>query len=747
MIKKILNIKNVGKLKNCSMSKSSEYDFAPNTFFFGLNAKGKSTLTAILMSLSTNDPCYVVGRKTFGATDEQSINIVSSDNSSTNTHSFLSGAWNKSYSDIVVFDTRFVAKNVYLHESVTEDNEKSIQTIILGEEGKKLEKKFTDAELDGQKNSNRKAEITREYTRHLGHYRIGFDSFRKTNPDTDIDNKITQKENEIKAYSQYQNVKNKLEELVKAINSDYLDSLKKRLTPTIELHQEEIKAHILSHLKTKVGAELFLAQGTYLLKDQSESSKVRHCVYCGQAIVNDSKSLIEAYETLFSDSYKELTKSVKDATTYLASWKIEAELRRYSGELSSMGIQVDFSKDIVEINDNIMLFRSELLSKSDLNYSISFDSLQKIISALVELKRQIKLLQSQYSSPYDKNKHQTLLNDKSVLELTKQRGEKLWIDSCNEYEILEQKTKELTTIRDTALQAKNKYAESIFTTYEAEVNSVLIELQADFQLVDTKPKSGIRSTAPLFGICFDGHKIALSAEHDEVQHFGNTLSESDKRLLAFAFFIASLKAQGDIQNKVIVLDDPLSSLDAERKLKTVNLLNKFIAISKPQQLIILTHELSFFALLNEHIPQHKSFKIVYNPRTSTSTIELMLPNEEYLDTYYRQIDDLKTLESAPDTEVTWEKLRSIRDVLEQLFKRKYYLRLKTEITDGGSTSSFVKKLTSDGTYDTDKAQKINALLAHFWNHDDSDSQVKRDSISVGDLRGIIKDFFEVVEII
>ncbi len=747
MIKKILNIKNVGKLRACSMGKGSEYNFAPNTFFFGPNAKGKSTLTAILTSLSTNDPCYIVGRKTFGATDEQSVNINTGDDKSTTTHTFNTGAWNTSCPNITVFDTRFVAKNVYLHESITADNEKSIQTIILGEEGKKLEKDFSDAELECQKNANRKAEITREYTRHLGHYKVSFDSFRKIDPDSDIDNKITQKENEIKAYSQYQNVKDKLDELIKAINSDSLESLEPKLSPTISFHQEEIKTHILSHLRSDDGAERFLAQGTFLLKDSDKSEKTRHCVFCGQPIVNDAKSLIETYETMFSESYKQLINSVKEASNHLISWKIEAELRRYSGELSAMGIQVDFNSEITEINDNISLFKKELSSKSNLDYAINFDSLQKILSALKKVKGKVILLQAEYSSPYDKNKHQTLSNEKSVLELTKQRGEKLWTDFCIEYEVLDQKTKELTNIRDTSLQAKSKYAESIFATYETEVNSILKELQADFQLVDTKPKSGIRSTAPLFGICFSGHKIALSADHDEVQHFGNTLSESDKRLLAFAFFIASLKAQANIQDKIIVLDDPLSSLDAERKLRTVILLNKFITKSKPQQLIILTHEQSFFALLNEHIPQHKSFKIVYNPSTSTSTLELMLPNEEYLDTYYRQIEELKALESAPDTEVNWEKLRSIRDVLEQLFKRKYYLRLKTEIADGGSTSSFVKKLTSDGTYDGDKAQKINSLSAHFWNHDDSDSQVKRDSFSVGDLRGIIRDFFEVIEII
>ncbi|MCL5071326.1 MAG: AAA family ATPase, partial [Actinobacteria bacterium] len=279
-------------------------------------------------------------------------------------------------------------------------------------------------------------------------------------------------------------------------------------------------------------------------------------------------------------------------------------------------------------------------------------------------------------------------------------------------------------------------------------NDVLQFLQADFKLVDTKPKTRLRNTTRLFNINFYGsHTIDLSSVNDNISHFGNSLSESDKRLLAFSFFIAGLKVQETIQNKVIIFDDPMSSLDAERKLRTVQILKKLIDENQPRQVIILTHERIFFSMLNECISARKCFKIIYDPQNKSSFIETMKPNEEYLDDYYKQLEDLKALENASDDEITWDSLRPIRDILEQLLKKKYYFHIKQEIQGGGSISAFILKLKTDGVFDDEKSKKINNNLAHFWNHDDSNSIIKRQNFSVGDLRGIIKTFFEVIEII
>jgi len=108
---------------------------------------------------------------------------------------------------------------------------------------------------------------------------------------------------------------------------------------------------------------------------------------------------------------------------------------------------------------------------------------------------------------------------------------------------------------------------------------------------------------------------------------------------------------------------------------------------------------------------------------------------------------LKLLETAPDHEISWDKLRPIRDIIEQIFKRKYYLRLQEQIKANASAQSFVQKLIEDGVYTNERAKSLEDLLPHFWNHDDSTSTISRDEFSAGDLKGIVSDFFSAVELI
>ena len=60
-------------------------------------------------------------------------------------------------------------------------------------------------------------------------------------------------------------------------------------------------------------------------------------------------------------------------------------------------------------------------------------------------------------------------------------------------------------------------------------------------------------------------------ERDGLPHFKNTLSDSEKRTLAFAFFLSQLKNDINLEKKIIILDDPFSSFDENRKEKTIQL--------------------------------------------------------------------------------------------------------------------------------------------------------------------------------
>jgi wobble nucleotide-excising tRNase len=92
-------------------------------------------------------------------------------------------------------------------------------------------------------------------------------------------------------------------------------------------------------------------------------------------------------------------------------------------------------------------------------------------------------------------------------------------------------------------------------------------------------------------------KLGTRADLGTGPCFGTTLSEGDKRTLAFAFFMARLETDAAIGEKVVVFDDPVCSLDRSRKYQTVSLLRRLA----PQccQLIVLSHDPYFLRELRD----------------------------------------------------------------------------------------------------------------------------------------------------
>jgi len=79
--------------------------------------------------------------------------------------------------------------------------------------------------------------------------------------------------------------------------------------------------------------------------------------------------------------------------------------------------------------------------------------------------------------------------------------------------------------------------------------------------------------------------------------FSTALSEGDKRTLAFAFFIASAFEDSKLATRIVVIDDPMCSLDMNRRHHTRTVLKKIHA--KAAQLVVLAHDPYFLRDLRD----------------------------------------------------------------------------------------------------------------------------------------------------
>jgi wobble nucleotide-excising tRNase len=86
--------------------------------------------------------------------------------------------------------------------------------------------------------------------------------------------------------------------------------------------------------------------------------------------------------------------------------------------------------------------------------------------------------------------------------------------------------------------------------------------------------------------------VPVTADSGPGRHaFGNTLSSGDRNTLALAFFFACLDQDPSLAGRVVVIDDPVSSLDDNRSLTTVQEIRRLLP--RVAQVIILSHSKSF----------------------------------------------------------------------------------------------------------------------------------------------------------
>ena len=149
--------------------------------------------------------------------------------------------------------------------------------------------------------------------------------------------------------------------------------------------------------------------------------------------------------------------------------------------------------------------------------------------------------------------------------------------------------------------------------YETAINRALASLGAEFRIEGVKYSYGGTGEARTeYALSIRGHSVKLGkrADADTGPCFGTTLSEGDKRTLAFAFFMARLETDAEIGEKVIVLDDPVCSLDRPRKYQTVQLL-RGLAV-RCHQLLVLSHDPHFLRELRDALVDLRPSPI--NPR-------------------------------------------------------------------------------------------------------------------------------------
>ena len=746
MIDRIQNIENVGRITKTGGGQP-QYQFSKNTHVYAGNTHGKSTLTAIIRSMQTNNPDFIKGRKTFDATQPQRAILVLNNTN----YKFNGSTWDKHFEHIRIFDTRYMHENFFSpDEEITDDGQKKIETFILGSEGVRLAKQVVDLTAKQKENASEQASISREYGTNKPFDHPDFDTFLKVENIDNIDDLIDEQTKQLNAYKNQASIKSQLEAMIETVSQPEYVCIKDDLGTKLVIDVAKINEHIHKNMADNVDeirAKDFLRSGSAVHKKDGS------CPFCSQAIEDeDAKSLIKSYGEFFSTEYNKMADNRSKHASFFSTWSVVSILRKGVIELAKLDVEIDLRGADDRISALIEAFAIELESKRDFTYEIDFTKLKSLKLECDSLSKSL----NDYLKEYDGDLTDKINETKNAIrdyEVVKKRYSEPWLTKSDRYISLKKANEDdITPQLDQAVNEQSNYANSVYTECMTTVNDCLEALNVDFKVQNLSYKG--RSRNDLFSLVFNNtHEVGITTGSRSGTHTSrHTLSESDRRALCFAFFTASVISDPKCEELIIVLDDPVSSFDIDRRHNTAKYLKQLRGLDKtPEQMIILTHDKDFFKMVaNEIRNDSTSLILEWDPAKSSSDFNTLDCNSHklFMGDYYRRLSELQQYHSLSDSELNVGHLHNVRHILENIMKRKYYFILKEDIKDKKSVETFINTLSKTGNpYEnrSDLAEEIRGLLPNETHHDqDNPGGYNIDGLGPADIRKIISDSLTII---
>ncbi|MCI3935615.1 AAA family ATPase [Chryseobacterium aahli] len=578
-------------------------DFKKVNFFFGNNGSGKSTIARLFYNLSQNE-------------------VLSSHFNNCSIDGF-----NRNEEEIIVFDSDFVQNNFYIKTelsgifSLDEKNEEIDENIkneyiTLAN----IEKSILDKDDGKQKLENSKKQelvnivedcwsYNKEFQENFNKINLGGrkDPFyeklvqiNKTEYSSKTINYISEK------YKKYY-----LEDLVKIEKNISDHDFNKILDLEKELNNalEEIIVGSndvpISSIINELNNSAWIQQGITFLNKKKE---IQDCPFCQKQTID--KDLLQQFESYFDTTREEKIKNIKELYS------------KYSAKVSSFNSNLKILTDFDLIKFDVLQIQNQLtkiLNKNEKEILAKIDNpnekkkLETIDLFKIEIEKVNENIRIHNEEIDNIEQSQQELTDEIWKYISYQVKEKInsfKIANNSNIEKLEQLKSEIDTLKNLKSQSKDKIKEWQKQTVNTQkaidsINDLLIKNNfTGFKIEKREVENNIIK-----------YYILREGETSE-SHIFKTLSEGEKNFIAFLYFYQMCLGTNDTQNstkkKIIVIDDPVSSMDSQVLFFVSTLIRRLITkkgTGKDQQrnnlidqlknenieqVFILTHNIFFY---------------------------------------------------------------------------------------------------------------------------------------------------------
>ena len=573
-----------------------------NQVIFGFNGSGKSTLSDIFYSLSSTERFgSLVDRRTLckedGTEPLPQFIEMESDNG---TYQYENGSWNSS-ENVMVFNDHFIDEYVLINDNYKSDS----AAIHFGKEETALASEIKKIDIDNQTLWESINMIIASNRSLCGDLKLGKTIVTSANYEKRL-SKIAElqlypvgaKEAKEKALANQREADIRVRKISNW--KEYLDAftlihdlekekklvgLQKLLKEEPRITADEIKEHVERYMKQ--------CDINWLLAGRTLQKELNICPYCGQELnASDYKRFSEKLERFISSRQKQkadtITKTVSSIVPLFDVNMLEktfSNLLRILEENAEdrllLKATTDRIKKIValgggEPEEYAVLLKKIRMKEQNPYRTIELSDKEQIaLRSVIRVYKNISIIKSLLEQ------EQVRIEKKVKRDSAYKYEEALFIvsygDNRSVFENLISNAKKYLN----NLKKKDELQMRIDTLVDgrrvSEVNSFLDEMNVNYRIeIDGK-----RSLVRING--FESTEFRLREDK-------KLCSEGERRILAFAYFLQMINNTSG--NKIIVVDDPISSLDLSRKslvaLKIVELMER-----AENQVIVLSHDIAF----------------------------------------------------------------------------------------------------------------------------------------------------------
>lgn len=619
MLNRLQLFRNIGQFD--SVAAGAALAMARLTLGYAENGRGKTTLAAIFRSLASGSALPIIERHRLGANDPP--HIVLDCTGGPPPAIFQNGAWNRTVPDIAIFDDAFVDQNICSGLVIESDHRQKLHELILGAQGVALNRALQDAVAEIEEHNRTLRDLSDAIPANA-RFGMSVDDLCALPADAAIDDAILEAERALAAASEQDAIRttNAFEPFaLPPIDVPAFETLlAQELVDLDRAASERVQEHIVTLGR---GGEAWIAEGMHRLPGEAADLAGTPCPFCAQDLAGSD--LIAHYRSYFGEAYAGLKQEIADAhnafqqqhggdalATFERLVRAISERRQFWARFTEIP---ELGLDTAAIAQVWTAARAAVTAALEAKRNAPLDPIAMIAEARQALDAyaraveqvaalNIRLQQANTAVAVVKERAAganiaALQADMAHCYGVRSRHTPAIAVLCDDYLAERARKNAAEARRDAARTALDDYRRNIFPAYQAAINEYLRRFNAGFRLDRVTSQNTRGGSACVYNVLINNQAIAVTAAAPAAgaPSFRNTLSAGDRNTLALAIFFASLEQGGNLANTIVVIDDPVSSLDDHRSLTTVQEVRRLV--DRAAQVIVLSHSKPFLCALWE----------------------------------------------------------------------------------------------------------------------------------------------------